>query len=182
MADTLELYLLATSSGPQLVSEQILTATTASVTFSNIPAYTRLMLFTRTKLNTGGSVDLIMQLDGDTGSHYVWEKAESNNSTVAGAGSSGLTTTPHLGVVPDTTTANYFGNSTHTIDGWASSTGYATWTGTYSAYTAATGAGSWSGNSSGIYTGAVGPHNSIKLFPASNSFGAGSQFAVYGLR
>ena len=160
----------------QLAPTQILGATTASVTFSSIPAVTRLQLVARFRYSTTGAVDVMMQLDGNTGSNYLWTKLESNATVVSGTRSGALTTSAKLGVLSGTNASN-FGSGQYTIDGWANATGFCTWTGTYANYDSAT--ADWAATIAGMFA-VVGPHNAVKIFPSANSFAAGSQFSIYG--
>lgn len=160
----------------QVAASQILVGTTASVTFSGIPPCTRLSLFHRSRLSTASQVDLLMQIDGNVGSAYLWAKVEAANGVASGSHAGALTTSIKLGVVSGTTTS-YFGNGRQEIDGWSNSTGFMTCSGPYGNFDGT--ATDWAGTASGQFN-VVGPHTSVKLFPSSGSFAAGSQFTLYG--
>jgi hypothetical protein len=188
VASTFETLLLAqlqnlqnqvNNNTPQLIQTQTLGSTTASVTFTvpASPAYTRLSLYWRARLSAAGSQDLELQFDGDTAAHYLWAKVEASNGAAGGAhaGASPVAIIK-IGVVSGDT-ASYFGSGRQDIEGWSNSTGFLTCTGPYANFDVA--GTDWSGNASGIYL-ATGPHTSIKVFPAANSFVAGSTFSLYG--
>lgn len=161
----------------QVAATQVLVGTTASVTFSGIPAVTRLSLSWRAKTATAVQTDLLMQVDGDTAAHYLWAKIEAANGASSPAHTASLTTSMKIGVVSGTT-ASFFGNGRQEIDGWSNSTGFLTTAGPYANFDAA--GTDWAGTAAGQFS-AVGPHTSIKLLPATGSFAAGSQFSLYGL-
>lgn len=183
MASTLELWLLARvaylqTNTPQLIQNQTLGATASSVTFSNIPAtYNSLRLEWRVHLNTGGATDLEMQVDGNTGSNYLWSKMESASATQSNFHAGAATTLMKIGAVGGTT-ANYFGNGSLTIGGWANTTGFLSFSGTSTYFDSNT--VDYVGTYGGLYAGNA-PHNSLTIFPAANSFAVGSQFSLYGL-
>jgi hypothetical protein len=63
------------------------------------------------------------------------------------------------------------------IDGWGTSTGAMTCSGHSNSFsTITTDVGAVTG---GLFS-PVGPHTSIKIFPASNNLVTGSQFSLYG--
>lgn len=166
-----------TPMGTVTLAETILVGTTASVTFSSIPAMTRVLLFWRGRSSAAVGSDLLMQIDGNTGNNYQWAKIESTSGTATGSHSGAATSSVRIGVV-DGTTASYFGSGHQTLDGWANSTGFLTNTGPYGGFGTAT--LDQSGTASGIF-GVVGPHNAIKVFPSANSFAAGSQLTLLGI-
>lgn len=182
MASTLELWLLARftylqNNVPQLIQSQTLTSTAASVTFSSIPAYNNLRLEWRAHLSSGGATDLEMQVDGNVGSNYVWSKMESNSGTQANFHAGAATTLMKIGAVGGTT-ANYFGNGSLTIAGWANANGFLSFSGTSTYFDSNT--TDYVGTYGGLYA-SVAPHNSLLIFPAAGSFAAGSQFSLYGV-
>lgn len=161
----------------QVAPTQILGTTVASITFTGIPAVTRLILSWRVRQSASGATDLLMQIDGNTGNNYLWAKVEANAGTAGGSHAGAATSSIKIGVV-DGNTASYFGSGYQVLDGWANATGFMTTTGPYSNFSTTT--ADWSGNASGQYSG-TGPHNSIKIFPLANSFVAGSQFSLHGM-
>lgn len=159
------------------IATQTLVGTTASVTFSSIPAYTMLLLAWRARSSAAGTVDLEMQLDGVTTSSYLWSKLTGNGSTASATHSASAVAFMKAGSVGGTT-ASYFSTGQLTIGGWANATGFANISGTSAMFDAA--GTDLSETISGQYN-AVGPHTSLKLLLSANSFAAGSQFALYGV-
>jgi hypothetical protein len=170
-----------TGSGYSYTAQQIanttLGASAASVTFNNIPAYTRIMLVWRAQSSASGAVDVNLQIDGNTGNNYLWSKVESNSGTAAASHAGALTNIIKIGVA-DGTTTSYFANGSQMIDGWSSATGFLTCTGPYGMFTSTT--ADRSGTASGQF-GVVGPHTSIKVSLSANVFQPGTEMAVYGL-
>lgn len=161
----------------QLVKPVILTASTASVTFSAVPAYTNLQLVWRAQLSAAGPTDVLIQIDGSGGSNYLWAKLSGHLAAASSSNSGALTTSSKIGVVGGLT-AGYFANGIVNLAGWSSSTGYLTMSGTSCTWNAAT--ADWEEVYSGLYA-AVGPHTSLTVFPATGSFTAGSEFSLYGM-
>jgi len=160
----------------QAALTQVLGSTTASVTFSGLPAVSRIMLAWRVRSSASGGVFVQMQIDGNTGSVYLWNKNSASAGTASNAHSGALVTAINIGV-SDGNTASYFGNGYTVIDGWGSATGFASCCGSFTNF--ATTTADDIGNAGGLYTGAVGPHTSVKMFLSANSFVSGSQFSVY---
>lgn len=161
----------------QIAPTQILGATTASITFNSVPAVNRLMLAWRTRSSASGGVFVQMQLDGNTGTTYLWNKNSASAGATSNAHSGALVAQINIGI-SDAATASYFGNGFTVIDGWASSTGFATCAGVYSNFSSTT--ADDVGNAGGQFN-AVGPHTSLKVFLSANSFAAGSEFSLYAL-
>lgn len=161
----------------QLAPTQVLGTTTASITFSGIPAATRLVLYWRARMSVGGSQNIQMRIDGNTGSSYLWNQVQASSGAAAASHSAAATTFIVVGSA-DGATASYFGSGMQNLDGWSNSTGFMTTNGTFANFNAI-GTDS-SGTAGGIFL-VVGPHTSLTLFPAANSFAAGSQFSLYGL-
>lgn len=161
----------------QQIATQTLGGTTASVTFSSIPAFTSLMLFWRARSSAAGMVDLEIQLDGVTTSSYLWSKLSGNGTTASATHSASAVAFMKAGSVGGTT-ASYFSTGHLSVGGWASTTGFATIAGTSCAFDAA--GTDLSETISGQYN-AVGAHTSLKLLLSANSFAAGSQFSLYGV-
>ena len=163
---------------PQLIQDVALTSTTASITFSNVPSvFNFLRLEWRIHLNTGAITDLLMQVDGNTGSNYLWSKMESSSTTQANVHSGALVTSMRIGLL-GTGTAAYFGEGALTIGGWSNPTGDLTFSGTSAYFDSST--VDAIGTYGGLYAGAT-PHSSLKIFSAANSLAAGSQFSLFGL-
>lgn len=159
-----------------LLQQQILTVTTASVTFSSITAYTRLVLFWRVRLSASGAQNILLQVDGDTTANYLWNFVDAINGTAGGAHSAGVSTSIIIGTA-DGNAANYFASGDLSLDGWQNTNGYLTASGTWANFS--TNTTDAVGTIGGLY-GNVGPHSSFLIKPASGSFIAGSQFSLYG--
>lgn len=167
-------YLYAVS---QVAPSQILVATTASVTFTGLPAVTRLGVYWRARGSASGGQMINMQFDANTGSVYQWVRMASASAAASATHSGGAVAQIQIGVI-DGTTASYFASGQQIIDGWNQATGFTTTTGTYCNLSTTT---VDDGGSIGGQMNVVGPRSSIKFFPAANSFAAGSQFSLYGL-
>lgn len=166
----------------QIAPTQILGSTTASVTFSSIPAVNNLMIVWRGKLSTGTVVDHALQIDGSsTSANYQSSKVQGRSAaaTVVANAFGTLAYTP-IGVIASSTTASYFSSGVCTISGWGSSTGFISYSATASTFDVA--GGYWTELYNGQYIGAVGPHTSIKLSPNGASYVAGSEFSLYALQ
>lgn len=175
---TASLLNAAIANSPQLIQTQTLTGTQASVTFAGIPSsYNFLRLEWRVHLNAGGATDLQMQVDGNSGSNYIWSKMEAASATQMNTHAGAATTFMKIGAT-GSTTASYFGNGSLTIGGWANSNGFLTFSGTSTYFDSNT--VDYIGTYGGLYAGNA-PHNSLLIYPASNSFIAGSQFSLYGV-
>ena len=159
-----------------MLQQNVLTATTASVTFSSIPTYPRLVLFWRARLSAAGPQDINLQIDGNNGSQYLYNYIDAVNGATDAHHSGGLVTSIIVGTA-DGNTANYFASGDLSLDGWANATGYLTMAGTWANFSTTT--TDIVGAIGGLYQG-VGPHSSFTLTPASGSFAAGSQFSLYG--
>ena len=183
MASTLELWLLARvtylqNNTPQLIQNITLAGSAANVNFTSIPStYNNLRLEWRTHLVSGGATDLEMQVDGNSSALYLWSKMESSSGTQANFHAGAATTLMKIGAVGGTT-ANYFGNGSLTIAGWANTAGYLSFSGTSAYFDSNT--VDYVGTYGGLYA-SVAPHSSLLIFPASGSFATGSQFSLYGV-
>ncbi|HXR74008.1 hypothetical protein [Actinocrinis sp.] len=159
-----------------MLQKTVLTSTTASVTFSSIPVYTRLVVFWRVRLSASGPQNILLQVDGDTNADYLWNFVDAINGT-AGGSHAGLGTSSIIIGTADGNTANYFASGDLSLDGWANTSGYLTASGTWANFSTLT--TDAVGAVGGLFVG-VGPHSSFLLKPASGSFVAGSQFSLYG--
>lgn len=160
----------------QIAPTQVLLANTASITFTGISGlYTRLMLFWRGRSDTTGPFDILMQLDANTGSNYLWTKNEESNGTQGSSHGGAATTSIKIGVIGAGTTS-YFASGHQTIDGWANSTGFATTVGPYTNFGSTT--TDWAGVAGGQFN-VVGPHSSVKVLPSSGNLAPGSQISLY---
>jgi hypothetical protein len=163
---------------PTQIATQTLSGSAASVTFSSIPAFARLQVFWRARLTPTSQQNMQLRIDGDsTAGHYVWSKVSGRAAAASAADGGTSATAAAIGVVAGTT-ANYFSSGVAWIAGWNQSTGFASISATSAAWD--TNTSYWSETYAAEFVGAVGPHTSITLLPASNSFDTGSQFSLYG--
>jgi hypothetical protein len=156
------------------VAMQTLSGTTASVTFSGLPPAGRLVLVWRARNTGASSGDLEMQIDGAT-TNYQSAKIQGRSATTTIITTA--TTYAPIGIIVGTT-ASYFSSGVATLDGWGTSTGFMSYSGTSAAFD--TTSSYWTEIYNGQYL-AAGPHSSIKLMPGVGSFAAGSVFSLYAL-
>lgn len=170
----------AFASTPQLISTVTLAGTQATVPFSVVSGvYSRLTLYWRAMLSTTGSADITLQVDGNSGNNYSWVKNEAHNNTVTWQDSSTATNVIKIGVVSGSA-ASFFGSGYQMIEGWSTTTGYLTCSGTYGNFNGIGAALDWAGVANGVYE-TAGPHSSLTVGVSTASFAAGSVFALYGL-
>lgn len=163
---------------PQVIRSQILSGTTAFITFSGLPAvFNFLRLEWRVHLDTGGPTDLLMQIDGVTTANYLWSKMEAASATQSNFHAGAAATVMKIGAVSGDS-PGYFASGSFSIAGWSTGTGDLSTSGTSTLFDSNT--VDYIGAYGALYAGA-GPHTSIKIFPAANNFIAGSQFLLYGL-
>jgi hypothetical protein len=99
-----------------------LSATTASVTFSNIPQnYTDLKIVCSTRTDYAGFLDLNMYLNGNASSGYSWRRlnGDGGSTTSTNSTSAGVIPSPTLGT---TATANTFASTEIYIPNYTSTT------------------------------------------------------------
>lgn len=164
---------------PQVVDSESLTGSASFVTLTvpTGPGYNFLQLEWRAHLTSGGPTDLLMQVDGNTGSSYVWAKMEAVSAAQSNFHAGAAATTTKIGAVGGTT-AGYFASGSLSIAGWATATGYMSTSGTSTLFDSNT--SDYVGTYGDLFA-VNGPHSSIKIYPASGSFAAGSQFLLLGL-
>jgi hypothetical protein len=165
----------------QIAPTQTLGSTTASVTFSGIPAIGALMVRWGARCSDAVTAEqLYVQLNGDTGNNYVWQANQANN-TNAVSGTTGGTAVGKIQVatVPGgSATSTYWGSGSFTVEGSAQSGHGTTLVGTAFAATGVT--NTYAGVYGGFHS-TLGPVTSITIFGASGSLIAGSQFSLYGM-
>jgi hypothetical protein len=161
----------------QIAPTQVLGVNTASITFTGIPAATRLLLTWRGRSSVSGSTNVQLRIDGNTGNNYLWNKIESGSGTAAGSHSGAAVAFMVIGSI-DAAATSYFGSGQQMIDGWSNATGFANISGTYNNFNTTT--VDSCGTNGGLFL-VVGPHTSLTIFPAANSFAPGSQFSLYAL-
>ena len=167
----------------QAAPTQALVATTASVTFTGIPAVNHLALLWQARTTSANLSDnLLLRLNSDTGSNYGSQDAQGQGSTA-----SAVTTNVNSGTsifagvcAGGGATAGYYGGGHIDILGWGrSASGHqATVVGT-----SQVAAGTSSGQQiAGVFGGAYNPSatlTSITLLPAAGSFASGSTMSLY---
>jgi hypothetical protein len=161
----------------ELISSTTLGSAQSSIGFTSIPGtYKSLQIRGINKSNSGGAtVSLNMQFNSDTGTNYGIHTLSSDGTTVSAYGQGAYTST--LGPLSGGQ-ANTFGAFIFDILDYASTTKNKT----------VLMFGGVDENTSGAYirlassvwvnTSAI---TSITMKPASNSFGAGTTFALYGI-
>lgn len=168
------------NASPQLFQEVSLSSTTANVTI-NIPVgFSRVQVYWRARMSDANAAEqLYLRLNGDSGSNYLWEVCQSQNTTVAATTSGAATTFIQIGTVTAASaTALYFASGEFTVDGIADTTNYKTANGTGTAYTSTTNmytgtyGGQW--NSAALVT-------SFTLSGSTGQFLAGSVITAYGM-
>ena len=105
MASQISGHLFAPSGAYDSIATTTLSTSTATITFSSIPAtYTHLQIRGILK-NSGGGTYIKMQLNGDTGSNYSGHELSGDGSTAAALGYSSRTDIP---ITPNGNTATNF--------------------------------------------------------------------------
>lgn len=186
MASGIEVLLLAQVNGlqnnaVQLIAEQTISTTTASVTFSSLPsAYNHFRVVWKARGDTAAATTYLQcQLNGNSGASYTWQNAKATGTSALGDSSSGGDTKIVVGVLTAAGSVSAQYNSCGEI-----SFPYATDTmnrnmavGTGNAmYNTTTGVAGVYGGSGTFGT----PISSIKLFPQAGNFTAGGLFSLYG--
>lgn len=161
----------------QVTQTQTLTGTTASVTFTVPSNIKHLNVKWRARTSSAVAADTInIQLNGVTTSAYVMQSSYGSNA-LSGAAQLTSTSLPVGALTGANATANYFGQGDIQINGWDDTTNFPSAVGTAQAVSTAT------AGLIGDYGGTMvvaGTNSTIKIFPNSGSFVAGSRFSVYG--
>lgn len=168
---------------PTQIGTTTLSSTSASVTFSSIPAFTHLRVHWHVRTNSGNTNDnMLLRFNGDSGANYDFQLIEGSNATATASASTGQTSILIGTAVGGTGTSGFFSNGVVNVVGasQAASGHVATVTGTWYACWSGTAATSQAGTTGGLWvpSGAI---TSITLLPAAGSFAAGSAFSLYGL-
>lgn len=151
----------------------------ASVVFSNIPAYTALVVDWHARAsNAVASQSLEVQVNADSTSKYTGQALTGSASTASAVNYGSLSTSTLVGQLSGSTaTALYFGGGQFVVEGWNDATNYVTMSGSYVCPTSATAA--MAGVAGGLYTVAA-TYATLTILPAAGNFVAGSRFTVYG--
>jgi hypothetical protein len=184
VASTFETLLLAQysnllSSVPQLLSSTTLTGTTASVSYTVVTAFPRILVFWGGSCSASAAAEqLYLQFNADSAAHYLWSVNQNNNATVSGTTGGSLVDQIQIGTITaGTATADYWSSGSFIVEGANQTTHFPTAVGTGTAYTSST--SNYVGVYGGQYVQAT-PITKVTLLPASGSFNAGSSFSFYG--
>lgn len=185
MATQLELYILGQTGYletvlPQQVGAQTLLAPTASVTYTVVTPFNRIWCQWRANSsNATTALNLEVRLNGASGSSYLWQDLQANNSTVTGTPSAGTATSMLLGTITgNSSTANYFSSGDFIIDGANQSASFMTAQGKSTNFVTST--NSFISQYGGQYN-VLGALTSVTLLPSAGNFTTGSQFSFYGM-
>lgn len=161
----------------QAAPTQVLAATTASVTFSGLPAANGFMVAWSARCSDANAAEqLYLRFNGDTGNNYLWEVSQANNTTVAATTSGAAVAFIQIATVTaNSATANYFANGSFVVD--PGGTGQFT-TASGHANASATTTNMWSGTYGGQWL-STATVTSITLQGATGSFLAHSKFSIY---
>lgn len=166
----------------QIAATQTLGSTTASVTFSGLPAGVNAfkVRWSARCSDANAAEQMKLQINGATGSSYIWEVNQANNTTVAATTSAGASTFIQIGTVTAASaTADYWASGEFTVDNGISAAKFPNVQGTAAAF--ATTTNMWCGVYSGQYV-VAGPVTSLTMFGATGSLIANSQFSIYALQ
>ena len=163
----------------QAAVTQVLGSTTASITFSGLPAINGYMLKWSARMSDANAAEqLYLRFNGDTGSNYLWEVNQANNAAVAGTTSGAAVAFIQAGTVTaNSATANYWATGFVIVN--CGGTGM---------YTTATSYGSAFATTTNMWAGVYGGQwnstatvTSITMLGATGSFLTGSRFSLYAM-
>ena len=166
-----------------LIQRQTLASNTATVTFSSIPStYKHLQIRyigRSTTTGTGVGDNLYINLNSDTGANYTYHQILGDGSTASATGATAQTRLNFQNALPrNSVTSSVFGVGICDIHDYASTTKNKTSRIFYGTDVNGTEGKVYLASGLWINTSAV---TSITLAPQSNSFLAGSTFALYGM-
>lgn len=183
MASTYELLLLSRMNAqPQLLGSTILTSSAASITIPTAaaPAASAFQVAWQARSDTAATaINFLMTFNGDTASHYLWQKAETNNTATNGSNSGALVAFIQVGTIPAASaSASFFGTGYTVVSNPNSTVGFKSCSGQATACISATNA--FTGTYGGLWesTSAV---TSITLKALAGNLVAGSMATVYAL-
>jgi len=165
---------------PTLISAQTLGIAAASVTFSSIPAFNNISLMWKTRSSAAVAAEgFNLRFNGDSGSHYLWQAAQSNNATVTGNTSAGFVSSILVATITgaSATASTWFSCGEFKVPYANDGTNFLVANGTASAFI--TSANSYTGTYGGQYNIAA-SMTSLTLFAATGNLVAGSKFSLYG--
>lgn len=162
---------------PQLIQTQILSATTASVTITVPAGFNTLSLTGLHRCDNTGTTNLGMQLNADTGNNYSYQNVYGQGAGTAAAQGTAIGYL-YCGATPGTNaTANYFATTSATIAAPSAAT-FKNVVGTTYEPTSSTIMTVLTFGTQWLSTATI---TSIKIFPVTGNFVAGSQFSLYGM-
>lgn len=168
---------------PQRIAQKVLTVSQSSIVFSvpANPAFSTLQVSWTARSDFANTATyMCVQLNGDSGSHYLWQINQANNASTAGSGNPGaLTTLIHIGTMAAATaTASLFGNGEFVLPNASGTSTYKLASGHATSFNAVNNA--YAGAYGGIWenTAAI---TSVTLFAESGNLVAGSSAFLYGM-
>jgi hypothetical protein len=163
----------------QAAATQTLGGTTASITFSGLPAVNGFMVKWAARMSDANAAEqLYLRFNGDTGSNYLWEVNQANNAAVAATTSGAAVTFIQIATVTaNSATASYFGTGSFTVN--PGGTGMFTQASGYASSFATT-TNMWSGVYGGQWN-STATVTSITMLGATGSFLVHSTFSIYAL-
>lgn len=165
----------------ELITSSSLLAPSGSVVLPISGTYNHLKVFWRARGDAAVSAEqMYLQFNGDSGSNYLVERVETNNTTTTPIGPGGAATTriQIATITAGSATGLYFASGEFLVSGASDTTNFKTVVGPATAY----------GSVSNAYVGTYGGQwnsaaavGSLTLTPNSGNFVAGCLFSVYGL-
>lgn len=165
----------------QQIATTTLTGTQAAITL-NIPAgtsYNFLKCSWRVRGDQAAAAQqLYLRLNGDTGSNYLWQNVQGNNSTASSNTSGATATFIHIGTMTcASATGLYFSSGDFEISGASDATNYKTAVGKDIAFASTT--NMWAGTYGGQWISAAAV-TAVSLVPQAGNFVAGSIMSLWG--
>lgn len=179
-ADTITIAASGGGGGDILIERYVAGGTDASKTFTIPSGHTALKIKAVGRTTNSSAQNLLLRLNGDTGSNYVWQLVQAANTAATGVTSTG-TTSLIVGTLPgsaDTTSSpgvsetTLFRYTDTTFHKAVHGTHYTTTNTSTSNQIVRTHGGTWRS------TAAV---TSMTLFPGAGNFAAGSVIEVWGV-
>lgn len=155
----------------------VLSGTTASVTFSGLPAGLKTATIKVTARGDAAALTgvLCLRVNGDTGSNYFGIQNKVTNATYAASNYSAQGFAAVGNIACASASANQFGQATIDIAGISQSSHFTNFT--YRSITYPTQASSIHETGGGVYA-VAGPYTSFTLLPLVGSFVSGSEFTL----
>lgn len=170
----------AASGALSVISQQVLGSAVATVTFSSIPGTYENLILVIVGAFTGGSSDVELQFNGDTGAHYDWQLLNGNN-TATSASASVAQTSILLGQLNQAGTPAAQANSMRiVIPGYADTNFNKTVLAENMRITGTTAAALVRTSSGGNWRSAAAITSIVVLNDGATTFVANSRFTLYG--